>query len=180
MKNTRKLRKRNNQKFSKNNRKGGRIYGFPTNPFKAIANKTGMRKSKDQITKENLLFGMAPVKDYDSIVAAKMIPFKEHIEPVDRLVTNELNELKELIPQCKRECLIATEHKDPDAINYSKSLNPLTYCSICSVPPYQIQICEDVEAKRKTIEAYLNVIKGLVQKYEDNLALLGNSKEEAE
>jgi len=180
MKTARKLHKRKFKNLSKNNRKGGRLFGYPTNPFKAIANRTGVRKSRDQITRENLLFGMAPIKDYDSIVAAKMIPFEEHIETVDRLVTNELDELKELIPQCRRECLIAIESKDPDVVDFSKKMDFLTFCGICSIPPYEISICQDVEAKRKTIEAYINVIKGLLQKYEENLALLRNSKEEDE
>jgi hypothetical protein len=179
MKNTHKLRKRNNKKFSKNNRKGGRVFGYPTNPFKAVANRTGMRKSRDQITKENMIFGMAPVKDYHSIVANKMIPFQENIKTIDDLMHDEMNELQGLVPQCVRECLIATQSKDPDSVEFAKKLNPLSLCSICSIPPYEISICQDVEEKRKTIEAYLSVIKELVNKYEDNLALLGKTDEES-
>jgi hypothetical protein len=177
MKNTHKLRKRNNQKFSKNNRKGGRVFGYPTNPFKAVANRTGMRKSRDQITKENMIFGMAPVKDYQTIIANKMIPFKENIKTIDDLMNYEMNELQELVPQCVRECLITTQSKDPDSVEFAKKLNHLSLCSICSIPPYEISICQDVEEKRKTLEAYLNVIKELVNKYEDNLALLGKTDE---
>ena len=174
MKTARRL-KNNRSKQNRRSRRGGRLFGYATNPIKAIANRTGLRKSRDQIYRENMLVGMAPVRDYQKVVNAKRNSFQQQIE---NIVSSEMNELKALIPKCKRECMIALQAKDPEAVAFAQTMNTLSLCTACSVPPHQIPICQDVEEKLQIIQAYIDTLKKVTKMYEDDLALLGKGKED--
>jgi len=175
---THKLKKVKAKKNSMRKRKGGRLFGLPSNPVKGFLNSTGFRKSRDQITKENLMVGMSPFRNYNAVVEKQLLPFQQQVNKLDEMINITVAKLSKLVKDCTRESIVVTEEKYPDQTINTKSMferNPLTFCEVFSAPPYQIKVCEDVVENKKIVEAYLNVLEILVKKHKDNLAALSKS-----
>lgn len=161
--------RKNTRKFRRHSRRGGFRFG---NPIKGLKNLTGRRLNRNKRTKQELMIGMAPIRDYQTVVNARVQSFQLELQNINNIMQSEMNNLKTLVPACREECIMTMQAADADSVEFARKMNPLTLCSTCAVPPYQIPNCELVEESRKTIEAYLSVLQNMVQSYQNEFAML--------